>query len=656
MAVSRQKCPSCGGSLAYNSATRLWGCPYCGGSFKIQESRQGPYDIKNVAASVLADAAKGLFEHARRDMAECEKLDPRHPATLAARLGLHHAWLTAPVTADGAAMAAMYDQLKQDRATLLAGGPAEWDDEEAFYETLSADCLAVLLLAWHDLDLRDREETVQQRLALDRVCQLPVNQALFRHYLKEGAYDRLDQVIANRAHLDRHEAFLDLLDAPDTGRKAAYLAQLAADGAVSPDDRPRIEAYLRDTADPPTVQAALVCALCGAGCRPGVACVAEHLLPRLGEAEAPAVLQALCSRKLYEEELRCLLRYGLEEAPPPVLAALLEALQAGGQYVKLDARQVIGFLARTELPAAQRLELFAVLRTLRLDERAFGQIFQEYLLHGADDGETRAEILAVLIDLPERISPTALEKYLLDCRLDDQYKPGIAEEMLQKVGARAVHDLLGRYRSQARDAAPVRREVQEVLLDAGMTLTPAELLEYICQDPDEPQQKLDLLQRVRQNGGSLPAGAAGSYLEVVPPQAYSGALLAALWREGEPVSDKALCRYVLLCPDPAKAENAAALAAGSAVPLGGQRCTASHLGRRIEGSLLQIYLLCAADGAAQARALTEAMKAAGARWNADLTVDGAAVRFRKYAKQNRAALSPLALALCEENKVFAGLL
>lgn len=656
MAVSRQKCPSCGGALAYNRATRLWDCPYCGGSFKIQERQSGPYDIKNVAASVLLDAAKALFPQGQKDLAECEKLGPDHPATLLARIGLYHAWLTAPAPGDGAAMAAMLEQLRRDKAALLAGGPAERDDEEALWETLPDGSLAVLLLACRDLGLDGRAGTLEQRLQPDRVYQLPVNQALFRHYLKAGDYDRLDAVIANQAHLDRHRAMLDLLDAPDGPRKADYLAALTAGGALTGDDRPLVERYLRAGTDSAATRAALVCALCEAGLRPSVACVVECLLPAVEEAEAPALLQALCAQRLYEEDLRCLLQYGLTEAPLPVLEALLAAVAGSGQYVKPDARLVSGFLGRTELPAARRLDIFAALRELRLEERALEQIFQDYLLHAGDGPEDRAAILDILIDLPERFSPAVFEQYLLGCTLDSDYKAGIAQTMMDKgVNAGAIRGLLGRYLQAAPDPAPVGREIVDLLLDAGLYLPPAELLETLCTGADTPAGKLAMLRRMQANGAVLPAGAASRYLEVVPPGDYSRELLAALWRETDPVSDKALFRYVLLCPDAAKAGHAAALAAQAAGPLGSQAGTALHLGHRLEGNLFQLYLLCAADDADTARAVAAAMRAARAVWNADLAVDGTPTRFKKYAKTNRAALSPLAAMLCEENRVFAGL-
>lgn len=656
MAVSRQKCPSCGAALQYNSATRMWDCAYCGGSYRIRESQTGPYSIKNVAGSALLNAAKGLFDQARRDLAEAEKLDPRHPAVLAARIGVNHARLTRDAAAPAAELSAMYDQLKRDRADLCAGGPAEQDDEEALYESLpEAACLAVLLLAYADLGMTDREAALRDRLTVEKVYHPAVNQALFRYFLKHGDDAALHRVLENRANLDLHEAMLDLLAAADCPQKADWAAPLMRDGALGPDDRPAIEQYLNGP-DSAVQKAALTRLFCAAGLRPPMACVVDSVLTPLPGAEAPALLEALCARRLYEEDLRVLLHYAFTQAPLDVLEAVFDALDGAEQYVKLDPRQVSAFLARTGVPVPRRLALFRKMWATRAVPRAAEQIFTEYLLHTADAPDDRAEMLDVLIDLPEKFSPPVFEEYLTACPLDTDCKAGIAQTMVDKgINPAAIRGLLGSYMASNVDSDEVRQDVLDLLLDCGLTLAPGELMDYLCGAPDAPDVKLALLGRMRGNGAVLPANALSTYLERVGPESFRTEMLHALYSDVAEISDTALTRYLLYCPDDAavKAGNALALAARNGAPFGTQTGTAYHLGRPVCGCLMQLYLLCARDDAATAAAVTEAMRQAKARWNGDLTVDGCPVKFKKYVQEHRAQLSPLALQLCEENHVFS---
>ena len=70
-------------------------------------------------------------------------------------------------------------------------------------------------------------------------------------------------------------------------------------------------------------------------------------------------------------------------------------------------------------------------------------------------------------------------------------------------------------------------------------------------------------------------------------------------------------------------------------------------------SLFQAYVLVTEDSAALAGGITAAMKQAGARLSQPVLVNGQRMKFKKFVTDRKAMLSPLTLALCEENNLFS---
>ena len=144
-------------------------------------------------------------------------------------------------------------------------------------------------------------------------------------------------------------------------------------------------------------------------------------------------------------------------------------------------------------------------------------------------------------------------------------------------------------------------------------------------------------------------------MESVHPDAYQNELIALLMTPSSVISDTALANYVVFAADDLqiKLQNSLAFAGCNGNPFGESRCRFRYLNEEVDCSLFQAYVLAAEDSAALAGELTAAMKQAGARLSQPVMVNGQRMKFKKYVSDRKSMLSPMTLALCEENNVFS---
>ena len=153
----------------------------------------------------------------------------------------------------------------------------------------------------------------------------------------------------------------------------------------------------------------------------------------------------------------------------------------------------------------------------------------------------------------------------------------------------------------------------------------------------------------------IPADMLSRYMESVHPDAYHNELIALLMTPSSVISDTALANYVVFAADDLqiKLQNSLAFAGCNGNPSGESRCRFRYLNEEVDCSLFQAYVLAAEDSAALAGELTAAMKQAGARLSQPVMVNGQRMKFKKYVSDRKSMLSPMTLALCEENNVFS---
>ena len=121
VSYSSKKCESCGGSLEYIRAEKLWRCRYCGTEVIREETYDGLFTIKNVVRQTIVDAAYRRLDGARDNITECQKIDVNYVGTIIARLCYRLVCLITPGSCREEEVGGMYQRLKDDYGVLCTG-------------------------------------------------------------------------------------------------------------------------------------------------------------------------------------------------------------------------------------------------------------------------------------------------------------------------------------------------------------------------------------------------------------------------------------------------------------------------------------------------------------------------------------------------------
>lgn len=652
-----KKCDSCGGSLEYIKAEKIWRCRYCGQEVVREQQYDGLFTIKNVARQCLLDTANRRMEQAEKNLSECEKIDSAYVGSVIARISYRLIAVITPDACRTEQAAGMYQRLKEDYSRLRESGTMQ-EEEEDFYEFVrgadgASDVLALLILVFDTLGDEPRTEYLFQMLEPARIYSRACNLDLLTYAVRHERLELTRQIVSNKNNLDAHGA-LDVILAhcPDGTEKAEMAQQLLKAGAYTDQDRRQMQQYLTSS-DSVATKAAILSACRGTGAMPDIETVIRYVLAGADGPQTGMVLDGLLDGHLYDAALYELTAYALE-APTEQALQILQKIDASGQFVSFNGKYVSTMIGNTERPAADRLRLLDELQK-HPDNGALEFAASGYLCSSKDTAEDRVAILDRLFETVDAVNPVDVEEYLKSNTGDGAKKPEILKKVLslKKMNPALLNRCMESYCRSCPDTSEVRQQVLDVMLDAGMNTGSAMMNELICAEQMDAAEKVELLRRLEANGCTLRTDALSTYLEKYGAKCEE-AMLDYLFHRCSFVSEKALTAYVLNCAHDsgAKAQNAAALAAKLAVPFGSSACTVQHLGNRISCSLAQAYLLTAADSYETASALLQ-MMAAQTRLNADIQCNGRTVRLKKYVKENKASLTPLTEQLCDDNRLFS---
>ena len=652
-----KKCTSCGGNKwEYLKDLKMWVCRYCGAQVERREEYDGLYTIKNVVRQVILDSAYRRMEQADRNLSECQKINARYPGTLVAGICYR---LIAAVSGSiaGQDPNALLGQLRRDYQLLTEEGRNIGDDESAVYEFLdSSDAWATLAVVFDTLGDEQRREYLLTLTDVSQVFSKETNKSLLRFALKNSRMEMVQQVLANRDNVDLKDALNQMLTiCPDGEQKGVLTAGILASGVLKPGEESMLEDYLSGS-DSPQTKAHIALAAISAG----LVLHMEILLREvLSFAELPALqelLKAVFTRRLYDGEVEMLIRFAASQKDPERCLAVLDAMAASGQFISLNVRQAQEFLCNPQLPVQSRTEILKRLKGFTCGDRLWETVAGDYLCNGKDSPEDRTVLLQQLCADITSVPARDFETYVMVCTLDGAEKVSRIRFVFTLSGMNTgfFRELAGKYLQKGMDLPNIRMEVLHQLLDSGISIDGATLLDYVCRSSDTPDSKVELVQLAVKNGTVLRADALSSYLETCSGS-FSPQLFALLYSDSCSVTQKAIENYVLICQDsPAvKARNACALASRMGIPLGSTLCQVRHNGSSLNCLLAHAYLLTTKEPINVASAMLQSMVDAGTRLNTDIQADGKAKKFSKYVTENKAALSDTAQQLCQEHRLFA---
>lgn len=658
VSYSAKKCDSCGGSLEYIKAKKLWQCRYCGQEVVREEQYDGLFTIKNVARQSIIDTAYRRMDQASKNLTECEKIDSRYIGTVIARICYRLIAVITPGACQAEEARGMYQRLKDDYSSLRERSDSIDEDEEALYEFFSsadsaADAFATLILVFDTLGDVQRTEYLFNLLEPEKIYSKACNKDLLTYALKHEKLEMAETIAGNTNNLDMRSALDVILErCPDGENKAAMAGKLLRSGAYNAQDRSKVQNYIA-SGDSCGTKAAILSACKDTGAMPDMESIVQYVLSQATAEETAVILDGVCTGHLYDSDLYFLMEYGLSEKADKA-ALILDKIAASGQFSVIGAKQLSIVFLDTKRTSEERLAVWAHLQKLRLDNKAADVVLTSYLCSCADSPEDRLAILNVLCPLVNAVSPSSLERYLLGCTFDGENKPRIIGLLfsLKDMKPSFFNDVLGKYIRKSPDDKETTNQVVGALIQAGLVLDAGSVNDVICKDGDA-SEKVEMLRQMEQNGCRLRPDALSVYLEKCSAN-FQEELFVYLFERTSIVSEKAISNYVLHCASssPAKAQNAAALSEKQAAPFGTAMCRIAHLSHRISCNLAQAYLLTASDSYETASALLQSM-ARNAKLAADIDVDGRPVRLKKYVKDNRGSLSPLTAQLCEDNRLFS---
>lgn len=655
------KCDCCAGALEYNKRKKVWVCLYCGNEIRREEEYDGLFTIKNVVKQTLMDLSSGLMDNAVRNLAECEKIDPRYVGTLLARLAVNLFTVITGACQPGA-VKGIFGKIKRDYDALRELDSAISTEEEALYESFedSSDAFGVLYLTFDSIGDAVHKDFIEKMMDCGRIYSRSLNENLLNLFMKNGKRELADQVLANVDNIDCHSALFRVIRTYEDGEgKRAHVLRLAECASVQPDDRREVETYLKESSDCDLTKRTVYGALAKAGAAAAMNFVTEYLLAPAGDdGEAVReIIAAVCEQRPNDQELYYLLERVMLQHSGPTAIAELETLTEHDIFVAMSSKYITAMLERRDLTVPEKIRMLELCHLFRMDAKADDAVLSAWLLGSSAPAEEREVMLPVLLANVKTIATATLENYVLTCTLDGERKPWVLEQIFGlELNMSFFRDLLKKYMQRCPDSPDVRAEIIRLLGDSGLQVDPATLIEMACNATDENVESVaSAIDKAIRGGTRMPHDALSIYLEQCGKTGCYPALMGLLHVPGGRISAEALNNYVLYSQDDGavKARNALVFAEQSGLPFGSTTCRVTHLGRVITCNLLQGYVLTTDDPEPVATQLVGAMLQARTKLNPQINAGGVNMTFKKYAQENRDRLSALTTLLCEDNKVFS---
>lgn len=653
-----KKCTSCGGNQwKYDKEQKVWICQYCGGLVERQEQYDGLYTIKNVVRQVVLDSAYHQMDQADRNLSECMKINARYPGTLVAAICCRTIAYTSGKTLSGQDPRSLIGKIERDYRDLQEESGSLGDDETELYQFMdSTDCWAVLAMVFDTLGDQARRDYLLTLVEPEKSFSQETNKVLIRFALNNERIELAQAILSKPDNVDIPNALSAVLDVcPDCEIKGQMAASLLTSGALKPGQEDIVEEYLGG-GDSSLTKSSVAAAALAAGLNIHLDILLREVMAQAEPEQFGEILDGLFRRRLFDAEIEQLLGFAANQQDSQRCMTIIQAITKSGRFVSLTPRQAQEFLFASAAPVAQRLEILSALRKFASGDRMWEIVAGTYLCQGREEPEARTALLDALCEGIASVPAKDFETYVLTVPFDGELKPERIKKLLEMKGMNAgfFRELAGKYLQGSRDDPEHRGEILRQLMESGLTIDGAVLVDYVCNSGQTPESKVELVQMALKNGTVLRADALSIYLERCADK-FEPMLFALLYRSASSVTQKALSNYVLKCQDsPAvKVKNAAALARHTGMSLGSGECHIRHLGNKVACSLAQAYLLLTRDDIRLASEMVQAMVDSGTRLSGNILVNGVSKKINRYVLDNRSSLSPVTEQLCQDHRLFS---
>ena len=658
-----RKC-ACGGKLEFDPSKKIWICKYCGTIVEREATFDriqvdGIESISDVVRQTLMDIANKKIESASRNLEDCERKNHKHIGTLLANISFHLANISAAESQDEAR--GSLDKVKIYAKRLSEEFPVIAEDEINLYEAFgdgASDIYASLIVLFDTLNDKSRVEYISSKLKPEEVFSEHANKSLLRISIKQQKYDVAEAIVNNINHIDKKAALQEILEQyPDNGRKVELVHKLFDSNVADALSKKYFENYFAISKDSIAAKNALIRMLAATEVRCNAEAVAKALYPQMDSYEAAKdTFLALYETKVNDQETGALLLFCIIiNKSYEVLLAFFDALLEKKVFVSLNSRSVISFLDGSAMEAGSKTEILNRMLQFNISGKALDEVYSYYLNNNHDPAEMRMELISVLLKEGCPISTDTVKTYVIKTQIDGEHKSDIVKKIFETgISKTYVGDLLSEYLLHSDDAGPVKEMISAFLMEAGFKVDSNELTRYIISSKDTVGAKLSTAKKLIGSGTQIKADCLENYiLSLKHPEEFSIEMFQLLTSSSFSIGFQAYSKYLLFCKDIDKARNNTVLINALSTELNSQSVTVTHNGNQLLCNLFQAYLLCANENYDAAKSITNDFAGLKVKLNTEISVNGAAIKFKKYAAERKAELSPVSFQLCEENRMFS---
>ncbi len=658
-----RKC-ACGGKLEYDPNKKIWICKYCG----TVVEREATFDkvhvdgiegVSDVVRQTLMDIANQKMDSASKNLEDCERKGHKHIGTLLANISYSLANISCAKSQDEAR--GSLDRVKIYYARLKEEFPTIAEDEINLYEAFgddAGDIFANLLVVFDTLGDFGRIDYISSKLQPENVFSPHANRTLLKVAIKRNEYDVVDKIINNIGHIDRKSALQEIVEHyPSNEKKVELIKALFSSETAIALTKKFFEKYFETVNDSVDVKAEVVKLLNTTDIHVNAETIVKNANEQfIGYDDAKKLFDAIFDIKISDQETEALIVFCLMvNKSYEIQNAFFDVLIGKNVFVALNARAVISFLDSSQFTGKEKAEILRKMLGFNLDSKALDAVYNYYLNNNMDDIETRKNIINVLLVSGAPISTGTVKKYVIKTQADGDCKLDVIEKIFATgINKAYVGDMLSDYMLHSADSEEMKNKISEYLIGQGFKADSSVLSQYVTSSNDDIKVRIEKTKQLVQNGTQIKADALDSYiLSLRRPDEFSEEMFNLLTSHNYTVSASAYVKFLLFCKDIDKIRHNEKLIYALNEDINVCRASINHNGNSISCNAFQAYVLNTTDSFDVASAIVNQFNALRIKLNTEIISNGMTVKFKKYVGENKNDLSPLALQLCEENKMFS---
>ena len=658
-----RKC-ACGGKLEFDPRKKIWICKYCGtvvereATFdKIQVD--GIEGISDVVRQTLMDIANNKMDSASHNLEKCERKNHKHIGTLIANISYNLSMISCAKSQDEAR--GFLDKVKVYVKRLQNEFPVIAEDEINLYEAFGegvADIYANLLVVFDTLNDSSRIEYVSSKMHTEEIFSEYANKNLLKIALKRQNYDIAEAVANNIGHIDKKYSLQEILmNYPIQEKKLRIVDKLFSAQTAEALGKGFFEQYFGNSSDSIEMKTAIISKLSSTNLRCNAEAIVKAVCDQMNNYEnSKGVFSALYETKISDEETEALLVFCLMiNKEYYILKAFLDALLEKSVFVQLSSRVVISFLDSSSLESFEKKEILKKMFEFEIDDKSKDAIYNYYLNNNSDEKNIRIDIIETLLTEGCPISSGTVKNYIVKTSRDEENKLNIINLIFETgINKTYLGDLLSEYLLSDCDEKTIKDKISELLIDAGFRIDSNVFTQYVTNSTDLADAKIAKIKKLVQNGTMVKADCLENYiLSIGKTNEFSEELFNLLSKNTFTFSANAYFKFLVECHDIDKVRHSSKILYSITSDLNSSHVEFLHAGNSINGNVLQAYVLCTSDSYDVVQAIVAEMIGNKIKLNTEIAVNGGITKFKKYVADNKASLSPLALQICEENRMFS---